>query len=1232
MKIDFHLRKATSVILSACVFLSMILCAFTVTAAEQETASGNDFEIKITEYSSLSDFEDDFDAYHFSDLSESPAADNEGKSIAITSSQWRYYDNRLTVRTSGDGNYFKNQAVLTYAKAAYENFKITYRFYQSQQQFGIMFGTQPGYFAYTGTATNAINSNAGVYISVDSAGQARSFGAVSGGYVNGVNNKASDTFGADSSTQSANIQALTEHTAEITVIDRVMTIEIDGIDSTRQVISLTDDYSGGYISLVASSKWYAQGFSYLKIEDLDAYDCIKDFTVFKSSETAWPVLEEDFDAYYYNSLEGDSYEGVAQLVSEKWRYASGLKTITANTGRYVYSEGVSTLTYNKKSYKDFEAVYTYAKRFDSIGIMFGTEPGEFAYSNMAYNNTTYMQQCTSRGGVWVTVGNNGATRVFGAVPTGSVNTAKIDEINNAPNDSLHTVRITVKNSVLTVITDDIEETKVVIPLTEDYTGGYISLAASTNSSTSGGFANFAVKDLGGNEYDYNRDFNSLSSSNSSTNHLYINGSTGRQYPYNYNTETVMESFKSFYYPNVENINISEPSCLSDYFKITSSTSDRLMIKNKIELTDENGESVESTDYTNWSVATYSADQYTDFVATYTFNQSYKRFGLMFGTELGEFAYKGTSADNIESNGGVLVYIEAEGTRTAIGAVQPSGTRQGFNRTEDKLSTYYNSDGKVNIGRLSTVEITVSQGYMKIIVDGLKESETIIKLTDDYNGGYISLVTNDHAVSGGFSNFSVKEIQSMDNASLLTLDRSDNVSALYSSVPNQKYRLTYTATGQVTAEIDGNISDDTGENTVEFYAADLICELSFKTQSGGRISSVSLEMIPDNYIVRLERTALSENRIAVSVITDKPCGAIDITLCYDSSNLSFKLGEVDRNISNINKDTVFTAADGKISIYLMGEHVGKWVTLIFEKNGAIPSAFNLEEGSKFVSLGGINDNVEVYQVMYGDANSDYILDIKDLIRIKKYCARIINDTHIDTLSADISKNGSIEAEDLAILEKLLIEYNSGQSPLNGKTALYLGDSIAYGANDDALHRSWGGRIAEKYSMLSTNVAKSGWTLSTYRSAIVNQLDSADAANYDYIILHGGVNDVWVNASKTNVEIGMVDEGNFTPGSFDCTTLAGALEDLICTAKQKAPNAKIGYIINFDISEKIGDMTGYYYIAKIVCQKWNIPYLDLYDNADFYEAFDKSICLNDGVHPNSAGYDVLADYIADWMETL
>ena len=170
------------------------------------------------------------------------------------------------------------------------------------------------------------------------------------------------------------------------------------------------------------------------------------------------------------------------------------------------------------------------------------------------------------------------------------------------------------------------------------------------------------------------------------------------------------------------------------------------------------------------------------------------------------------------------------------------------------------------------------------------------------------------------------------------------------------------------------------------------------------------------------------------------------------------------------------------------------------------------------------------------------------------------------------------------------------------------------------------------MLSTNVAKSGWTLSTYRSAIVNQLDSADAANYDYIILHGGVNDVWVNASKTNVEIGMVDEGNFTPGSFDCTTLAGALEDLICTAKQKAPNAKIGYIINFDISEKIGDMTGYYYIAKIVCQKWNIPYLDLYDNADFYEAFDKSICLNDGVHPNSAGYDVLADYIADWMETL
>lgn len=969
MKFDFRLRKATAGILSVCMLFSMLFCTFTVTAAaEQATQTDDDFEIDITGYSALADFEEDFDAYSFSDLTSSPVADNNGEAVAIASSQWRYNSNRLTVKTAGDGNFFKNQAVLTYAKASYKNFRLTYKFYQSQQQFGIMFGTQPGSFAYTGTnvSTN-ITSNGGVLVTVDSAGQARSLGAVINGtktgYVSGANNKASDTFGADSDTQKANITALTEHTVVITVIDRVMTVKVDGLDSTKQVISLAEDYNGGYVSLAASSQWYAQGFSYLKIEDLDVYDCIKDFTGFTSSETAWPVLEEDFDAYYYDSLAGDTYTGVSEAVSTHWRYASSLKTVTANTGKYSYSAGVSALTYNKKHYKDFEAVYTYAKQFDNMGLLFGTEPGEFAYSNMAYNSSTYMQGCTSRGGVWVTVGNNGATRVFGAVPTGTVNTAKIDEINSAANGSLHTVKITVKNSVLTVITDDIEASKVVIPLNEDYSGGYISLATSTNSSTTGGFAGLTIRDLGGNEYDYNRDFNSLYSANTATQHLYINGSNGRQYPYNFNTETVMESFKSFYYPSVESRSIADPSSVSDYFKITNSTSNRLMIKNKITLVDDNGDAIESTDYTNWSVATYTSKQYTDFVATYTFNQSYKRFGLMFGTELGEFAYSGTSVDDIQTNGGVLVYIEAEGTRTAIGAVQPSAERSNFNRTAGKLSTYYDSEGKVAIGRLSTVEITVSQGYMKIIVDGLKESETIIKLTDDYTGGYISLVTNDKAVSGGFSSFSVREIQSVDKASLLTLDSSDNVSAIYSSAPNQKYRLSYTAIGEVTAEVDGNISDAVGENNVEFYATDLTCELSFKAKSGGSISDVSLAMIPDDYIVRLEREALSEDRIAVSVITEKPCSAIDITLCFDSANLSFKLGEIDRSILNLNKGQVLTSADGKVSISLTGEHQGKWVTLMFDNNGDIPSAFTLEAGCSFVSPGGINDNADVYQVMY-----------------------------------------------------------------------------------------------------------------------------------------------------------------------------------------------------------------------------------------------------------------------------
>ena len=66
-----------------------------------------------------------------------------------------------------------------------------------------------------------------------------------------------------------------------------------------------------------------------------------------------------------------------------------------------------------------------------------------------------------------------------------------------------------------------------------------------------------------------------------------------------------------------------------------------------------------------------------------------------------------------------------------------------------------------------------------------------------------------------------------------------------------------------------------------------------------------------------------------------------------------------------------------------------------------------------------------------------------------------------------------------------------------------------------------------------------------------------------------------------------------------------------------------------------MSEYFALSKEICDKWGIPYLDLY----FDETFNREVLksetnefLPDFIHPNSGGYNLLAPVIEDWMKTL
>ena len=212
------------------------------------------------------------------------------------------------------------------------------------------------------------------------------------------------------------------------------------------------------------------------------------------------------------------------------------------------------------------------------------------------------------------------------------------------------------------------------------------------------------------------------------------------------------------------------------------------------------------------------------------------------------------------------------------------------------------------------------------------------------------------------------------------------------------------------------------------------------------------------------------------------------------------------------------------------------------------------------------------------------------------------------------------------------------PLYGKAALFCGDSICQGVMDTAYApaKGWAGRIAAHYGMTVTNKGMPGASLSTSRmSRILTQIEEVKDNQYDYVVLQGLAGDALESAP-----VGAMSD-SFDVADFDVTTYAGGLEELFYYAKQYfGEETYVGYIIGYqtpktEMGGRMTDMSEYVDVAIPICDKWGIPYLDLYDDAHFNNDLLKVTTaeyLPDYLHPNEAGYDVLYKPIAAWMETM
>ncbi|MBQ9079854.1 MAG: SGNH/GDSL hydrolase family protein [Clostridia bacterium] len=234
-------------------------------------------------------------------------------------------------------------------------------------------------------------------------------------------------------------------------------------------------------------------------------------------------------------------------------------------------------------------------------------------------------------------------------------------------------------------------------------------------------------------------------------------------------------------------------------------------------------------------------------------------------------------------------------------------------------------------------------------------------------------------------------------------------------------------------------------------------------------------------------------------------------------------------------------------------------------------------------------------------------------------------------AFISKNKAPTKAEYMEMFNITVPEIDTTSKLTGKKALFIGDSITFGAGEDGgFYFSWAGRIGAQTGMTVVNNGDSGARISNTGDSgyIFNALASKDK-DYDMIVMHGGVND-----ARYTVPVGvMTAEGTTT---FDITTFGGGLENIFTTAKKLYPKADLFYISNFHLDGhnkgSAQDMSAYFDLAAQICEKYGVHYINLYDNEELNDQLVTTTTkyLPDTLHPNGAGYDIITKYIRSELE--
>lgn len=205
-----------------------------------------------------------------------------------------------------------------------------------------------------------------------------------------------------------------------------------------------------------------------------------------------------------------------------------------------------------------------------------------------------------------------------------------------------------------------------------------------------------------------------------------------------------------------------------------------------------------------------------------------------------------------------------------------------------------------------------------------------------------------------------------------------------------------------------------------------------------------------------------------------------------------------------------------------------------------------------------------------------------------------------------------------------------SKWKGKIWEVIGDSNT--EENDRATKKYHDYIAGKTGVINNNrgISGTGWFVGS-GGAYFNRLTALDP-NADLITVMGGGND-YAEVGKTLV-LGAF--GDTDPNA----SFYGSLDKTLTSLITKYPTKTIAVLTqtrrnNSEQPNASGITVAQLVQATIeVCNRYSIPYIDLYHSANVYpwDANYITQCMPDGVHLNDLGQQKLADKISTFLETL